>query len=58
MKNEKVEMVGTRQAYEWVKTGYWTLKQFQEWHSLVVKAVAKTTKDAIDMERRIEEESN
>lgn len=27
-----VKDVSTAQVYEWVKTGYWTKRQFLEWH--------------------------
>lgn len=28
---KELKEVTVRQAYEWVKTGHWSLKQFQAW---------------------------
>lgn len=28
----KLHEIKPKQAYEWVKTGYWNLTKFQEWH--------------------------
>jgi len=31
-------MTSTAQAYEWVKTGHWGLRQFKEWFDLQAEA--------------------
>ena len=30
-------MTSTAQAYEWVKTGHWSLRQFREWFDALAK---------------------
>jgi hypothetical protein len=35
----ELNTIDTKQAYEWVKTGHWDLKQFQKWHEACINAV-------------------
>lgn len=33
-----ISKFSAKQAYEWVKTGHWNLKQFQEWHNACLES--------------------
>jgi len=42
-------MTSTAQAYEWVKTGHWSLRQFREWFDTQQRTwVGLTEQEALD----------